>query len=152
MALTPKQINDLLAQTRDQKFRKKTEARLDGYSKSKASNTGKKRSGEALDNLTKANKTKDYTNTAKVNKDRVTDPKWLNAIHKGIEKRKENPTWKENNKKQLDKNHEARKRPIMTPDGEFASVREAAVFYGRHETTIKTRLDRKWAGYYYIER
>ena len=59
---------------------------------------------------------------------------------------------KENNKKQLDGNHEKRKKPVRTPDGEFDSVRAAAVFYGKHETTIKSRFDKKWPGYEYIEK
>ena len=59
---------------------------------------------------------------------------------------------KENNKKQLDKNHEKRKKPVMTPDGEFDSVRAAAKHYGKNETTIMNRLVKKWPGYFYIEK
>ena len=120
------------------------------YAKSSQSNK-KPRKESAKENISLANKTKDYSKIKQINKDRAKDPKWLAGVAKGVEKRKNNETWKENNKKQLDGNHEKRKKPVRTPDGEFDSVRAAAVFYGKHENTIKSRFDKKWPGYEYIE-
>lgn len=59
MSLTPKEIQDLLNATRDQKFRKRTDAQLDGYIRNQESNRQfkqlnpiteerKKRTGDAM--------------------------------------------------------------------------------------------------------
>jgi hypothetical protein len=107
---------------------------------------------ESLINRTIANKTKDYSLVKQINKDRANDPKWLEGVANGIEKRKNNKTWKENNKNQLNGNHEKRKKPVMTPDGKFDSIRSAAAHYGKHETTIMNRIVKGHPGYFYIDK
>jgi len=164
-------INKLLAQSRDQKFRKKTDGQLEGINKRMSdptwhlqqqkgvqkawnSDQGSKRkiaNGKKISKWRQNNvvtwSDEQRAQASKMRKQLHKDPKFRKAYEEGLKNRNMQ------SKKVLETNKrlgDARRRKLQTPDGLFESMKIAAEFYGIGISTMSERIRKYPDKYQYI--
>ena len=124
--MTPKELNELLASTRDQKFRKVSQARIDGINRMTAGRIGTKHKEETIQKL-KDRYSEEEMRKVQASKflgkthDKKTREKIRNA---NLGKDRKGAEWV---KKMAEKKlgNQCHAKPFMTPSGAFASKKLA---------------------------